>query len=181
MLEGTRSTPSMSFKMPLSSGERLPLSTTTCIRSEMVVFRSSGFFMPRLTVRLLWGSVSTSSTFFPCCASPTPKLTVVVVLPTPPFWLATATTLHLFMGFRLLSLDIVIAACGKTDGYVKWASGPPGAYCPSSMRSARTSSMPASKMKSSLSARNSSMNICARAGYFWQSVKSSDGAISTRA
>ena len=54
-------------------------------------------------------------------------------------------------------------------------------YGLSSMRSASTSSIPASKMKSSLSARNSSMNICARAGYYWQSVKSSNGAISTRA
>ena len=32
----------------------------------------------------------TSSTFFPACASPMPKLAQVVVLPTPPFWLATA-------------------------------------------------------------------------------------------
>ena len=36
------------------------------------------------------GSPSISSTFFPACASPTPKFAQVVVLPTPPFWLAMA-------------------------------------------------------------------------------------------
>ena len=56
-----------------------------------------------------------------------------------------------------------------------------GGHWPSFMRSSSTSSMPTSKMKSSLSARNSSMNICARAGCCWQSVKLSVGAISTRA
>ncbi len=35
-------------------------------------------------------SPSMSSTFFPACASPIPKLAQVVVLPTPPFWLAMA-------------------------------------------------------------------------------------------
>ncbi len=35
-----------------------------------------------LRIRLPWGPVSTRSTFFPCCASPTPRLTVLVVLPT---------------------------------------------------------------------------------------------------
>lgn len=47
------------------------------------------------------------------------QLPIITCFPlvTPPFWLATATTLHLFIGFCLLSLDIVIAACGKTDGY----------------------------------------------------------------
>ena len=36
------------------------------------------------------GSASMRSTFFPACASPIPKLAQVVVLPTPPFWLAMA-------------------------------------------------------------------------------------------
>ena len=36
------------------------------------------------------GSPSMRSTFFPACASPIPKLAQVVVLPTPPFWLAMA-------------------------------------------------------------------------------------------
>ena len=35
-------------------------------------------------------SPSMRSTFFPACASPIPKLAQVVVLPTPPFWLAMA-------------------------------------------------------------------------------------------
>src|SRR4028119_882645 len=38
------------------------------------------------------GSRSTTSTRMPCRASATARLTVVVVLPTPPFWLATVMT-----------------------------------------------------------------------------------------
>ena len=49
--------------------------------------RSSGS-MPWLMVRLLCGSRSTVSTRFPRSASATPRLRVVVVLATPPFWLA---------------------------------------------------------------------------------------------
>ena len=37
------------------------------------------------------GSKSTSSTLRPCSASAAPRLMVVVVLPTPPFWLQIAT------------------------------------------------------------------------------------------
>ena len=37
------------------------------------------------------GSKSTSSILRPCSASAAPRLMVVVVLPTPPFWLQTAT------------------------------------------------------------------------------------------
>ena len=50
----------------------------------------SGCGWPRLIVRLPCGSLSMSSTFFPSCAKPIPKLAQVVVLPTPPFWLAMA-------------------------------------------------------------------------------------------
>ena len=38
------------------------------------------------------GSVSMISTFSPTAASAVPRLMAVVVLPTPPFWLATAST-----------------------------------------------------------------------------------------
>lgn len=37
-------------------------------------------------VKLLWGSTSTTNTLFPCLANATPRLKVVVVLPTPPFF-----------------------------------------------------------------------------------------------
>lgn len=37
-------------------------------------------------VKLLWESTSTTNTLFPCLANATPRLKVVVVLPTPPFF-----------------------------------------------------------------------------------------------
>src|SRR5260370_10937434 len=49
--------------------------------------------MPSPTDSAPCGSKSTSSTRRPCCARAAPRLIVVVVLPTPPFWLQTAATL----------------------------------------------------------------------------------------
>src|SRR4051812_28105081 len=46
--------------------------------------------MPRPVVALPWGSRSTTKTRYPSSARAAPRLTAVVVLPTPPFWLATA-------------------------------------------------------------------------------------------
>ena len=40
---------------------------------------------PRQVVKSPCGSASMSNTFFPCIARPTPRFTVVVVFPTPPF------------------------------------------------------------------------------------------------
>src|SRR5437868_287609 len=48
--------------------------------------------MPSPTESAPWGSKSTSSTFSPYSQSAAPRLMVVVVLPTPPFWLTIATT-----------------------------------------------------------------------------------------
>src|ERR1700691_3544319 len=48
--------------------------------------------MPRPTESAPCGSKSTSSTRRPCSAKAAPRLIVVVVFPTPPFWLQTATT-----------------------------------------------------------------------------------------
>src|SRR4051794_36384249 len=49
-----------------------------------------GSEMPALTVSAAWGSRSTSNTRLPSRCRPTPRLKVVVVLPTPPFWLTMA-------------------------------------------------------------------------------------------
>ena len=49
-------------------------------------------FSPRPTDSEPCGSKSTSSTFRPYSASDAPRLIVVVVLPTPPFWLVIDTT-----------------------------------------------------------------------------------------
>src|SRR6266702_566264 len=46
-----------------------------------------------LIVRWPWGSRSMRRTRLPSSASAHPRFTAVVVLPTPPFWLATAMTL----------------------------------------------------------------------------------------
>src|SRR5947208_1955305 len=48
--------------------------------------------MPKPVEALPWGSKSSSSTFLPLAASAVARLIAVVVLPTPPFWLATAST-----------------------------------------------------------------------------------------
>ena len=48
---------------------------------------------PMPDVLLPCGSKSTSSVFFPSLANAAVRFTLVVVLPTPPFWLATAITL----------------------------------------------------------------------------------------
>src|SRR6185436_8556560 len=48
--------------------------------------------MPRPVEALPCGSASNSSTFSPTAASAVPRLIAVVVLPTPPFWLATTNT-----------------------------------------------------------------------------------------
>ena len=49
--------------------------------------------MPWLIVRLPWGSMSTASTRWPDSLKATARLSAVVVLATPPFWLAKAITL----------------------------------------------------------------------------------------
>src|SRR5437867_10316287 len=46
---------------------------------------------PRALVALPWGSMSTTRTRLPARTSSAARLTTVVVLPTPPFWLANAT------------------------------------------------------------------------------------------
>src|SRR5215469_9997354 len=48
--------------------------------------------MPRPVEALPCGSMSTTSVGWPTAASAVPRLMAVVVLPTPPFWLATTRT-----------------------------------------------------------------------------------------
>ena len=55
-----------------------------------MVTSSSCVGTPRPTDSAPWGSKSTSSTLRPYSASAAPRLIVVVVLPTPPFWLHMA-------------------------------------------------------------------------------------------
>ena len=90
--------------LPAKGLEQL-LSTVNKVKGNL-----SGCGFPRLIVRLPCGSPSIRRTFFPACASPIPKLAQVVVLPTPPFWLAMAM-ICVFIDFT--SFLIVAIASGN--------------------------------------------------------------------
>src|SRR5205085_8581272 len=64
--------------------------------------------MPRPVEALPCGSRSTTSTFSPIAASAVPRLIAVVVLPTPPFWLARARTRG------TMGVAVMMAARGET-------------------------------------------------------------------
>ena len=53
---------------------------------------SAWWSIPRAVLAFPWGSRSMTRALSPDCASAAATLTVVVVLPTPPFWLATVRT-----------------------------------------------------------------------------------------
>ena len=95
MFAGIRSTPSAWCRMP-SPGWMGWSFMAFCIRVERVVGSSSGCCQPMLMVKLPCGSASTSRTFLPSAASPTPKFSQVVVLPVPPFWLTMAIVVAFF-------------------------------------------------------------------------------------
>src|ERR671916_546656 len=81
--------------------------------------------IPRPTESAPWGSRSMSSTRRPYSVSAAPRLMVDVVLPTPPFWLHSATT-------RAGPCDFSGCGSGTIRGFrwfaglVALASGPPG-------------------------------------------------------
>ena len=63
-----------------------------CTSTSYIDFSTESGSMPWLMVRLPWGSMSIASTRCPASANATARLSVVVVLATPPFWLANAIT-----------------------------------------------------------------------------------------
>ena len=71
-------------------------------------FNESGSLIPRQTERLPCGSASSKRTRWPFFASPTPRLTVVVVFATPPFWLTIAITLQWSTVFSPFNFDCFI-------------------------------------------------------------------------
>src|SRR5215472_15117921 len=87
MLLGSRSMPST-----LVGNSTSRAVTPASISTLYTVASSSCGWKPRPTDRAPCGSKSTSSTRRPTSASAAPRLMVVVVLPTPHFWLQTATT-----------------------------------------------------------------------------------------
>src|ERR1700694_3771668 len=73
--------------------------------------------MPRPVEALPWGSRSTVSTCSPVAASAVPRLIAVVVLPTPPFWLAIASTRGGFpVAGRLARVTTSAASAGAAWG-----------------------------------------------------------------
>src|ERR1700753_3774053 len=84
--------------------------------------------MPRPVDALPCGSESISSTRSPTAASAVPRLMAVVVLPTPPFWLATASTRGPDTRARGASVDL--AGRGSDTAEPFDAQNPPGGITP---------------------------------------------------
>src|ERR1035441_9604598 len=87
MVAGRRSSPGTPGTGQATS-ETLSRRTKTSCRERSSASESS----PREKVRQAWGSRSTTRTLRPNSAEATPSEWTVVVLATPPFWLATAST-----------------------------------------------------------------------------------------
>src|SRR6266404_824086 len=66
-----------------------------------MLIRSGSFARPRPLVEFDCGSQSTSSVLTSAAASEAARLMAVVVLPTPPFWLATAMTRPMILFLRV--------------------------------------------------------------------------------
>ena len=66
-----------------------------CTSTSYIDFSSVSGSIPCDIVRLPWGSMSTHSTRWPSSANAAARFSVVVVLATPPFWLANAMTFAL--------------------------------------------------------------------------------------
>src|SRR5271157_239167 len=77
-----------------------------------MLMRSGSFTRPRPLVEFDCGSQSTSSVLTSAAASEAARLMAVVVLPTPPFWLATAIT-------RPMILFSVCCASGYAKAFAK--------------------------------------------------------------
>src|SRR5581483_212734 len=96
--------------------------------------------MPSPVEALPCGSRSTTRTRSPIAASAVPRLIAVVVLPTPPFWLAMASTRGGLAGSVLEASDTTSAAGGEVGGASvmsdmarnpgSWVRSPPRAAAP---------------------------------------------------
>src|SRR6476646_842213 len=87
MWAGATSMPAVSVGRITSEREDLPSASTSAMDRSTVLR-----LMPRPAVRFACGSMSTHRTRKPSSASAPARLIAVVVLPTPPFWLAIAIT-----------------------------------------------------------------------------------------
>ena len=78
----------MTFKVAMTLSTMRFSTDSSPINPWYRVFPMALLSMPRPVVALAWGSQSTSNVSFPAVARAAARLTAVVVLPTPPFWLA---------------------------------------------------------------------------------------------
>src|SRR5665647_14890 len=86
-----------------------------CTRTSYMLLSSASVSIPWLMVRLPWGSMSTASTRRPCSRSAAPRFTVDVVLATPPFWFANATSPAAPAGL-VVEILIMTAVAGESSG-----------------------------------------------------------------
>ena len=71
---------------------------------------STSSFFSKEDVRLLCASISTNKTFLPKLARIEPTLAVVVVLPTPPLWLAN----EMIVAWCVISYKFIFLTCHDT-------------------------------------------------------------------
>ena len=117
MSEGATSTFSVPVDSTMSSSESEASSSTLAMETSM-----SWALRPRPTVRLACGSMSTQRTLLPRSASAPARLMEVVVLPTPPFWLAIAM-IRAKCALPVMPCDDYAAFRGKSTGWC--ANAPP--------------------------------------------------------
>src|SRR5256885_564333 len=89
------SAPARSIEAQATSISRLRITSrmeTLCTSTSYIDFSRVSGSMPCDIVRLPCGSMSTHSTRWPSSAKATARFSVVVVLATPPFWLANVIT-----------------------------------------------------------------------------------------
>src|SRR3954471_1354313 len=95
MVDIAISAPARSIEAHATSISRLRMTWrigTLCTRTSYIDSSSASGSMPCDMVRLPWGSMSTHRTRWPFSAKAAARFSVVVVLATPPFWLANAMT-----------------------------------------------------------------------------------------
>ena len=98
MVDIAISAPARSIEAQATSTSRLRITSridTWCTSTSYIETSSESGSMPWLIVRLACGSRSTHSTRWPLSTNAAARFSVVVVLATPPFWLAKAMTLAL--------------------------------------------------------------------------------------
>src|SRR6266849_6650692 len=86
-----------------------------------MLMRSGFFTRPRPLVEFDCGSQSTSSVLTSAAAREAARLMAVVVLPTPPFWLATAMTRPMILFSVCLRVRICERVC-EINARVLWKS-----------------------------------------------------------